>query len=539
MNSTTTSSSSSTTTSSSSSLSSSSSQFQESIFEYSFDNPKKMDTLMGSKGIFSFSLFRNFQDDRFNKLVSLFKQGISKYIELTKREHFKDYIVLVYIDNSLFDFSDYEDPVLLKKKAINSIKYIYNPDDRQIRFGNFDKEPQDPMQKIARAQEIQKWTENAIKELNKIIEEVKKFIEYLQSEPNCILCKYTIPMFLIPGSTRHYNYIGSMARFHALLRFADRRVCVRDADTYFPDLWFYHDSTPEPKQSIAKNFVQYLEEWEVNLLKYHSTKNLPFLIAYDHSYVFHNFRKNPVVRNTRLLAATVEAFPHDKSLFTDEDWNNAMLFLKEDSTIYNIRGKWNLKQTEKINIPYKNQIENKYKYNHEFSQNNFKAKQEKIGKTYYGCDEKILRYIFYEKWRDYTVLFYFPYAYLGSHLIYSDVSQEGYKDSPLSKYEKLLDDNTSEADKKDPLYLYIKELIELYKKMNYIQMNIYGQSQIKVPPGQFYFLLIPIFPFISEQLAHAIYGKTLNSTTIKGGYKKSLKSRKSKKSQKLRKSRKH
>lgn len=511
----------STNTTTSSSTTASSSSFQDSKFEYAFDDPKKMDKLMGSKGIFSFGLFRNYQDTDFGRLAYLFKEGISKYIEVTKREQFKDYVVLVYVDNSLFDFSDYEDPVLLKKEAIKTIKYIFNPDDRAIQFGDLEKESGTERQKILREKELAKWTKEAKKETEKIVNEVKELVQYLQKEDNCILCKYTIPEFLMPGTPFHYNFIGSMARFHALIDFADRRVCVRDADTYFPENWHYVEykndpdhSTREPFMSIGKQFVKYLEAWEENLLKYHSAKGLPFLIAYDHPYKFFNFRQKPIIETSRLLAGIVDALPHDKALFTEDDWNKAMMFLKDDAIIYNIRGSKNLEYNKNGRSTLK-----------EIPRNNFKKKKNAIGTTYYGCDEKVLRYIFFEKWRGQTVLFYFPYAYMGSNLMYSDPKD---KDSILAKYEKILDESVE--NKQDPLYLGIKLYINEYNTM-----NSWTRYQTKNPPGKHYFLFISEYPFFADRFADEIYGKIPDN--IKGGTRK--RKGNAKKSHKRRKSRKH
>ncbi len=493
---------------------------QESIFEYSFDDPKKMERLMSSKGIFSFGLFRNYQDTNFASLAYLFQEGISKYIELTKREQFKDWVVLVYIDESLFNFSDLDDPTFIEKEGRKTINYIYNDGSFDFRFPKpFESDKPDVKNQKMKLRKAQfKKYEDIFKKdtVELIVKYTKELLQSLQQESNCILCKYTFPQFLIPGTPFHSNFIGSMARFHALLKFNDRRVCVRDADTYFPRIWHYREdkdnsrySTREPFMSIAKNYVEYLEAWELNLLQYHRSKNLPFLIAYDHPYVFHNFRQKPIIQTTRLLAGIVDSEPHDPALFTTEDWNKAMAFINEDSTKYNIRGSKNVEYTTK----------NVYV---ETSQANFKKGVDANGTTYYGCDEKVLRYIFFEKWRGLTVLFYFPYAYMGSNLMYSDPND---KESFLNKYEKILNEETPKTLKESPLFKGVEEYINHYKTM-----TSYDKYYIKTPPGQFYFLFQSYFPFFSEKLALEIYGKVPDN--IKGGNRKSLKHRKVKKGRK-------
>jgi hypothetical protein len=474
---------------------------QESKFEYSYDDPKKLDTLLTSKGIFAFSLFRNVRDLRFAARAYTFKEGIKKYIELTKREQFKGWVVLVYVDASLFDFSDLNDPKYIEEQTIKELNDMY---DNQFNVYSM------LWTAEKKKREITKFTGYVKKTFDELVESTKELTGFLQSEANCILCKYTFPKLIVPNTSIHYNFVGSMARFHALQKFSDRRVCVRDADTYFPSLWHYKEdlnnsrySTREPFMTIAKKFVDLLEQWEVNLLKVHTTKNLPFLIAYDTPYIFHNFRKKPTITVTRLLAGIVDSLEHNPDLFTAEDWDKGLQFVQEESTLYNIRGSKNVEFN----------TDGKYI---EKSRNNFKKNLDATGTTYYGCDEKILRYIFFEKWRNQTVLFYFPYAFMGSNLMYSNTEDE---DSFLNKYEKILQESVSSEEKKSPLYAAVDMYIKHYR-----EMNSYTKYQQRTPPGQFYFLFQTSFPLFSEKLALEVYGKIPDN--IKGGFRKSKKSRK-------------
>ena len=214
---------------------------QTSVFDFSINSVEKLKTLEDCVGLFTFGLFRNTNDDSFFSRISQFQQGISQYIELTKRKVFEGWAVVVYIDESILSIDDsYE-----KNHTGNTVEH------------------------------------------HKI--QLKEFLEFLSTEPTCLFCKYTFPQFILPGTPYHFNFIGSMARFHALFQFPSKYICVRDADTYFPDLW---DTTPFIEGSLgytlASHFTDYLEEWEFNLLDYHKQKNLPFLIAYEKKYNFYN-----------------------------------------------------------------------------------------------------------------------------------------------------------------------------------------------------------------------------------------------------------
>lgn len=438
---------------------------KKSIFDFSLNSAEKLKTLEESVGLFTFGLFRNTNTDSFFSRIPQFQQGISQYIELTKREVFKGWAVLVYIDESILNLTDsYE-----KTNTGNSFE-----------------------------------THKA---------QLEEFVVFLSAEPSCIFCKYTFPQFILPETPYHYNFIGSMARFHALLQFPKQYICIRDADTYFPDLWdtsaFLEGSLG---YNVASKFTQYLEEWEYNCLQVHIAKGLPILIAYEKSYNFYNYRTKPMKIVTRFLAGLVNALPRDSSLFPEELWDSAMNFLQDDKVLYKIRGYHNVVAFKK-------------------SPKTFRQNTEAEGLTYYGCDEKILRYILFNAWKDKTVPFYFPYSTVIRCIL------DSYKNNPkswLAIYNKLLEPILTAQEKESDLV----KLIDIYAE-HYLELpeddreTLRDDASIKVP-GAYNFLLIPKFPLIADELAKE-YEEGIPDN-IKGGSAKTRKQNR-KKSGKSRKNR--
>ncbi len=562
------------------------SDYSESKFEFSFDNPKKMETLMGAKGIFSFGLFRNVHDLHFK--ADLYKEGIQKYIELTKRSNFKDWVVLVYLDDSVIDHSFFSNEQylneLLKKAYINSKYENYFQFEEEIKYitskkindyflqekikldGQYIQEIEELKKTITDTQsnewvnainiinakfdkivdslnlEQKQQTEDyrnqylqeeynqlkqyVLSEIELLIGSIKELMAVLQSEPNCILCKYTIPTFLVPGTPLHYNYIGSMVRFHAIAKFPDKYVCVRDADTYFSYLWnkqiqYKNNSgkieeltaTQRLMDDVAEHYIDYLTIWEGNLMKYHATKNLPFLIAYDTQYTFTNMRKGGSIRNSRFLAGIVDSFPHDAKLYTTEDWERGVKFIRDEEVTYDIRGSKNLYHS------YEQRDEYRY----------YQIIRES---SYYGCDEKVLRYIFFEKVKDMNILFYFPYATGNNSILYSMTEEEskgrGYTNNKsfLDIYMKLLEATASTEEKKSSLYELIHDLRDYVYSISYMRRTIGGESFRQKD----YFFFASSYPFFADQLAAEYEVEPLENIKpyIKGGYDKKRKSNKSK-----------
>lgn len=564
------------------------SEYVESRFEWSYDNPKKMETALAAKGIFSFGLFRNYLDLQFK--ADLYREGISKYIELTKRKEFEEYVVVVYVDESVInneifsnekyykdllteyyiqvnydDKYDFEEkmkyvtsPQLSKENTeeIHALNVEYTKQVDQLKTRVTNQQTSEWTQEMKRIngefkqlvnelrakydllqeefrekyleEQLQKSKQGLDEAISNLIGSIKVLLDTLTSEPTCILCKYTIPTFLIPGTPFHYNYIGSMVRFQAIAQFPEKRVCVRDADTYFPNLWTKVQNWPNTNGSvrelsedqklqndIAEHYVDYLAVWETNLMNYHGKKNLPFLIAYDTNYGFTNMRNSGTLRNSRFLAGIVDAFPHGKELFTQEDWENGLRFLRDDKVIYNIRG-------------------NKQLYHKE--RQNFKHSIDLQGMTYYGCDEKVLRYVYFEKWKGQTVLFYFPYAHGSNLLLFSTPDNDA---SFLNIYSKLLESISPQEEKNSSLYKYI---LRLRDHLFTIPM-LYRDQGGKVYVSKNYYFFASSYPFIADQLAAEADNMLLENIKpyVRGGSLKTRKvySHKRRKSKKQRKSRKH
>lgn len=441
---------------------------QTSVFDFSINSVEKLKTLEDCVGLFTFGLFRNTNNDAFFTRINQFQQGISQYIELTKRKVFEGWAVLVYIDESILNVDDsYE-----KNHTGNTV------------------------------------------ENHKI--QLKEFLEFLSTEPTCLFCKYTFPQFILPGTLYHFNFIGSMARFHALLQFPKKYICIRDADTYFPDLWDtseYLDNSLG--YNVASQFTDTLEEWEYNCLQVHSSKGLPILIAYERGYNFYNYRTKPFRTVTRFLAGLINAIPRDPSLFPESLWNSAINFLQDKNVLYKIRGYHNTVSYVK-------------------SPKTYRKNTNAEGLTYYGCDEKILRFIFFDAWKENIVPFYFPYSTVIQCIL------DSYKDNPkgwLSIYKKLLDPILTPVEKESDLVKLINIYSEYYSELpEDDRETLKDDTNIKVP-GVYNFLLMPKFPLIAEDLANE-YEEGLPDN-IKGGFTKSGKTRKQSGRKSLGKSRKN